>query len=43
MIELGVLRSIVAETGEYRRYFARPNVNKGGFAIHDSGFTVPTE
>ena len=36
MIELGVLRSIVADTGEYRRRFGRPNVNK-------DGFTVPTD
>ena len=43
LIELGVLRSIVAETGEYRRYFGRPCVVRNGrFTVHDSGFTVPT-
>ena len=33
LIALGVLRSIVAETGEYQRRFGRANVNKDGFTV----------
>ena len=41
-IALGVLRSLVVDTGDYQRYFGRPCVREGRFTVHDSGFTVPT-
>jgi hypothetical protein len=39
-LEVRVLRAVLADTGEYRRYFGRPRVIH---TVDDSGFTVPTE